>query len=807
MTAANREDILWDLQWNRTILDALASTFMKAIPIFQREPALEFDWFGYLPSQNDHIEPLFQPAAVVLHNLVCQSAVVKCQDDVYRHPAMVRFPAHFTMGAEGTGLLPANVLPFSYVSQRYSETVKIHLRELGVFDMTFQDFIDGLLTMKNLHDQSAEWLEKVCMLLCFHGTMGNPAAGVKWTLVDFRIRSLRLVRLSDGTWTNCENSNTLFFNPDNTHAPPGLGISIVDLPPGSASQRQLLERMGVRPVTTVYIMEKMLSLTTSSRSRPTVQEVLEQALWLFDHRLEVPAPQPGSITLVSDYSVASSSNTLYFDSIPAVHGAIKLKDVLLTPAKFLHPEIAHPKRFHDDGVSEEPSTLSAGIIRQSSMLPNFLPDAAMTPKQRLALWHEWLQNVLCVSAVPRVIDGRPTREFVDFVNRTRLKKPAQLLHALRQFWPDIMRTQLTQQAQIATFCKWLSSVEMRCHNGIVAPMGSTFLPNAFVHLGQADPDMPVLPISDPDAGWMFLKDFGVSIEPDAKFYLKRLVALSSSPDVSFQMVRQIYKQLEARFREIPQEIRCALGSDLAQNHYAEVAYFSEAFRTQPLFFIEGRWCNRSAVVWDGPSICTIKKRMRMEYAPLEDLFQVHLGLSDADPTIVADELELFARSHRAEHIKPADLDSLFQILAYASSTVALIKNGTCKDWTPSVQNVMFLPVRLAGSPETISLKRPAGTWFLPDPSGHLEDLFSSRLDFIAFHRPQLALLVPLLQHLNFESKRINHAATEMIMVDGVPFADARLEVKRNMSETHFYRSRLLCFQRCVPASKPWTFSH
>jgi len=536
---------------------------MLAIPRFQAQAGIEFEWFRFLPQPGDHVDPLFQPVQNMLLNALRGAAIVKCQDDVYRLPGMVRLMNAYSLN--GTALLPVSAVPFNYASTRYEDDVILRLRELGVLDMTFRDFLDGLLGMKEFTGQSTAWLDKVCLLIMFNGTSNSTGGG--WVLSDPRIRNLPLAKLDDDTWMDVSDPGVLFFNPENTYVPPGLGISIVAPHPEISYQRQLLERLGVRSVTVEFIYQRIIQVHGATRRKPTMTHVFDHALWLFDSRFEIGIPVTGAILLPNEAGVLMASNTLYLDRFPD----LSLVDHLKFPARFLHSSFMFPKQFSDrSGTSTPDKQLSpVDVMRHTIMAPRFRLEASTTSAQRLSNWHDWLHSSLGVATGPRVVEGRPVREFADMVNRNRLADPRLLLVFLRQYWPDI-QSQLRSANEVSAFCGWLGGIQVRCQNGIVAEMRTTFLPNAFVQLGTSTTvigsgfggqietggaEMPLLPIDDPEHGWAFLRDFGISTEPDARFFLKRLVALTTTRDVKVATVRALYKQLEARFREIPKEIR------------------------------------------------------------------------------------------------------------------------------------------------------------------------------------------------------------------------------------------------------------
>lgn len=219
-----------------------------------------------------------------------------------------------------------------------------------------------------------------------------------------------------------------------------------------------------------------------------------------------------------------------------------------------------------------------------------------------------------------------------------------------------------------------------------------------------------------------------------------------------------------------------------------------AFRSRPLFLVDNQWLEYSKVVWDGPQILTMKKRLRSYYPLLEELFQNHLGINDADPAVILPELERFSKRHAGSPLTPEDSDRLMHLLAYASTTVEMIKTNGCSDWTTSVRRLAFIPVRAAHTSK-IQLAAPDDTWYLPDPSGYLETVLASLVDFIALHPAHLVLLGSLFQHMDLEKKRVDRCVSEAIVVDGVRLGSVSLRSKRNLSETAFLRTKIQYLQR------------
>ncbi|KAH7102365.1 hypothetical protein BKA62DRAFT_700171 [Auriculariales sp. MPI-PUGE-AT-0066] len=755
LTAANREDILWDLRWNQEIVLAIPAVFIMAISRFQTEVALEFEWPLYLPLGNEHIDAFFLPAAVELVRRLQATAIVKCIDDTYRIPSMVRIPGVYRLSEEM--LLPPDHVPFSYISPRYSEQVCTCLKQLGVRDMTYHDFVDGLLSLGSFTHQSQLWIERTCRLILLYGTIGD-------VLTDNRIGKLPLAQLEDGSWTCYEGPDRMFFKNEHTYVPPGLNVSLVQLPTEGSHRRQLLERIGIRPISPAHIMERIVNVQNTTATAQTKPDfLLEQVLWLFQHRFELSLPSEAVIYLPDIHGLATPS--------------LGLKHLRL-PAHFIHAACVRPHRFTrklvQKRVEDDKDTLPVATALedtdQSSSKDRHV-------ESQLAMWHEFLYNTLGIARAPRVTYGTPEPEFIDMVNRYGLQKPQLLLLLLRKHWSGIQSQLRTSTAEAGKFFSWLGRVRILCQNNIIVQLRHSILPNAYtVHYGRdTDARLPLLLVDDPDESWGFLRQLGVSVEPDAHFFLKLLDAMSGRRVSSMSIVRDIYKQLEARFREAPSAIK-------------------SSFASSKIFFAENSWYCWSDVVWNGPGVLTVKKRMQAHYPTLEDFFQQRLQLPDAQPSIIVDELDKLAggkKSRTNSAVSPERLEILFQALAYASSNSDAI---TSDDWS-KISGLSVLPIRTAGGTAVRVGKMADKNWYLPDPSGHLEELFASRLDFIAFRPSQLVALTGLIDKLKLDRQRIDKSVTRKITIDGTEISQTLLQAKRNSHETQFYSTLVPYFQR------------
>ncbi|KZV84329.1 hypothetical protein EXIGLDRAFT_842290 [Exidia glandulosa HHB12029] len=734
LTAANREDVLSDLQWNKAIRDSIATVFLTAFDDFRQMEDLVFTWPRFLPDSSSVVDTFFAPVTRLIKQRLVDTPCVMCENGEYRRPSGVRFLSSFAVS--GASLIPEQYLPFRYVSKEYPQDVRTHLRHIGVQEMTFGDFLGGLVAMGDaITKQENEWLEEVCSVINTHGFKRQRQ---KFVPTDNRLLQLPLARLPSGLWLHGASANSLFFDSRQSRFPAGLNINVMHHDSKSPEREKLLTRLGVRNVDADVVVGKIFNLHRTNNSAPTLSAamLLEHVLYVFEKRrdLRTTRIEPDSLYFVDDDNYLRRGNELYMDS--ARPNATRLSELFEAPARFIHSDYISPE--------------------------------SLTAPQRTA-WTTWLKGTFGVATSPRFANGRPAPEFYALIERLRTADPARLLLVLREYWDDIV----DQDSWGALH--YFSSVRIRCRNGAVVELRSTYLLSSSLSAFATD-DMPQLPVEKPDAPeWNFLRKLGVSTEINASFFLKRLVALAQTKSATPTIVKTLYKQLEARFHEIPSEIRTA-------------------FRDNSLFFIRNNWSSKDAVVWDGPTIMTQKVALKRIFPSLEELFRTHLAIPDAHPTIVADELMFFYQSHGRSNLTKDDQATVLTLLEYGADTVDAINDGSCTDWTKNLRYTPILPVAVPGTTR-VTLESPGGRYFLPDPTGELEELFSQHLPFIAASPSRLVTLQPLLELFGAASKQINKHVTQEILVNGVALELASDVGVRDQSASAFYSSRIPYLQR------------
>jgi hypothetical protein len=498
---------------------SVTDTFLLAVERFVDHPTLRNVWFRYLP---ESISDSF--FCYVEHHLmselqrrkILRSSLGTCA----RASQLIILPAAYRDDV-GAPLIPESHLPpgFFYLSSDYS----VHdrdgyiLRRLGVREMTDDDFLAGLTKMDKANlfgAQSAAWHESVAT--CITRLPRTPfGRGVRP-----EVSILRILPLCDGSWAVAARASQFMFSPTGVSIPDGLGLQSIapDIPVFSA-RYQLFVRLGVTPPNPATIANKIL-LVGDPRS---VVDRVAYARFFFEHRHVSNMPPAFRLRLADERGEGAQKDELYLD-LPGEDGALALRDALSPEARFLHPN--YLSAYPDEAVDNDADTRSE--------------------------WVAWLRDCVGVNVVPRVLNGHLCS---DFLNRAPELTGLQLLLSLRAWWPRLSN-QLTQAGARA-----LGEV----------PIAGRRLDRLYLRRGalaRADQglELPFVPVDDPeDHRWNFLEMVGVAMRLNAQFFLNKLVHMQGEGEKDIEAVAEIYKQLDARFDEDEDLIRCVFCVVLGTN--------------------------------------------------------------------------------------------------------------------------------------------------------------------------------------------------------------------------------------------------
>ncbi|KAI0260315.1 hypothetical protein BC834DRAFT_901531 [Gloeopeniophorella convolvens] len=732
ITSASREDILEDRPWNISLRNSVVDAFILAIERFLQHPKLRDTWFRYLPEAI--ADSFFMKIEHLLFVELWTRSVLRSSDDTYvcGHQ-LLTVPSAFS-DDWGAPLIPESSLPKGkyYLSLDYDALGDArYLQRLGVCDMTEDQFLDSLAIMDKARlfdSQSEAWHDAVATCML---AIARKTPMIK---IPAKLAGLHILPLRDGTWAAAVQAGTLTFSPSGVNVPDDLGLQSIAHGISVFSPRyQLFLRLGVLPPNPVYIANKILQ-AAGPRS---IAARVTHARFFFEHR-NVHNMLPASrLRLVDEHGVGAQSDELYLD-IPAEDGALRLRDALSPTARFLHPDYLTALDGQGDSDDED------------------------AKKE----WLPWLRDHVGVNAVPRILpNGHLAPEFAESAH-TLPGRP--LLASLRAWWQWLgPRLSESGRQELAA-----TSVDGR-------RLDTLYLRRAALALSQHEGELPCVPVDDPeDRGWDFLAQLGVVMRIGASYFVNRLVHMQANGEKDREPVEEAYRQLDARFHE-------------------DEALIRKAFSEYPIILVYANaelgsvWLRKVDVFWHGPPSMTSKAIISRTYPRMSDFFFSKLGITNAPPYALVDELRLIAqRQHGA--LPTGVREHVADILADLSDAVAESGSNVPTSFL-ALADIAAFPVSVPG--EGIVLRAAEG-FYVPDKAGKYADVFRERVGLLALpESTPISRIRPLLESDIFKDRMryMESEVTKRSVPQGMRILDT--------AATDLYSSRVGYIARLVHHSK------
>jgi hypothetical protein len=477
---------------------------MTAVNRFLEHPTLRTTWFRFLP--NCIPDPFFRFVEDKIFEKLSNQPIFRIDFNRHRPPSAVVMLSEDFSYEDGSPLIPEAQLPggLVYLPSDYdAERDDLFLRRLGVCQMSYQHFLDGLKLMDRkrlIPGQSGPWHEAVCRTILKYQQGGFSHA----------IRSLSILPLYDKMWVPATTLN-VYFDSSIAGIPRDLDFHVLDpeIEPQS-SRYQLYAALGVRVADPHVVARKIMTMHQQRPMRLQRSELLQHARFMFTHRSSRHFPTPTGLHVRDQRGTVKKACEVYMDH-PNVLGPSRLKKILKHPARFLH----------EDYLKENP---------------------AEDPKA----WWDWLRDDLKVNTVPRIVGGSLSPEFLDLANSL---DTLPFLTVLKDCWPHLS----DQAVPDAPFVSQLAGVIVSCENGMRQPIKYSYLKTRLLSRIQDLPFLPVTQADDPQ--WQFLIKLGVTVERNGSFFVKRLLQHKQTGCQDHRRIWMIYRHLEARFDDDAPGIR------------------------------------------------------------------------------------------------------------------------------------------------------------------------------------------------------------------------------------------------------------
>ena len=520
ITSASREDVLTQKEWNKALLRSVVDAFLLAVERFADHPTLRDVWFRYLPK---YISDSF--FSYIEHKLMSElqhRSILRSLDGTYVRPSqLIILPASFSDDV-GAPLIPEAHLPsgFYYLSPDYDAQDRdgFIFRRLGVREMKDNDFLGGLKNMDQaglFGSKGPSWHESVATCIL---RLRTPFGSV-----HPEVTMLRILPLFNDDWALASSASKFMFAPSGVSIPDGLGLQSIAPNISELSARyKLFDRLGVTKPNPPTIATKIL-LMVDPRS---VIDHVAYARFFFQHRRVSNMPPTSGLRLVDECGECTQGDELYLD-LPRERGVLTLRDALSPlEARFLHP----------DYLSAYPEEVADNVTVENDLIVDTRCE-----------WIEWLREYVGVKVVPRVLNGHLTSAFLD---RAPGLPGNELLASLCAWWPRLSN-QLTQAGARA-----LGEIHISGRR-----LDRLYLRRVALARADQGHELPFVPVDDPDdCRWDFLERLGVAIRLNAQFFLNKLIHMQGRGENDSEAVEEIYKQLDARFDEDEELIRCVLFS-------------------------------------------------------------------------------------------------------------------------------------------------------------------------------------------------------------------------------------------------------
>lgn len=198
------------------------------------------------------------------------------------------------------------------------------------------------------------------------------------------------------------------------------------------------------------------------------------------------------------------------------------------------------------------------------------------------------------------------------------------------------------------------------------------------------------------------------------------------------------------------------------------------------------------VYWHGPQSMTTKAIISRSYPDMSNFFFTKLGIPQAPPYALVDELRAIARMHQGGPIPPGVQEHVADILTDISEIVQSISQIPS-----SFEDLAQIAIFPASVPSEGIALRTADTLYVPDKSGTYADVFRDRVALLALPESvPLTRIRPLLESSIFVNKMryLEEHVTKRSAPDGRRVLDTQA--------TDLYSSRVAYIARYMLLVEP-----
>jgi len=602
---SSREDIHKDLPWNVRLRDAIAATFVDAIPHLTGDETLERTWFEYVPDVFDIADDFFQEAAGQIVQRLSETRCVRGRSGAWCLPSQILFA-----DAEFQALFPnedlQRALQREYPAANFTMSARQVLVRLGSQSSALSHIIALLRDEELLAQKPASWFANLYDYLARSYTAEHSRR---------KLRALPFIRVNGGTLKSVEAAE--IFLPLTRSKRYGFEKDLDILDPNALSGpadrssrvREFLTELGLYEASPVALIENhILPQHAGDDWKSAGREVLAgHVAYIKDH--------------LSDY--IQSAN----DAVERLRSGlyIQTKKRAGDTAYFNRPRALYlPAEYSPEVPLEE--LLGAAAPADEFVAPAYLEygseDAAPGPSNAASEWREFFYRI-GVNRVP-VITRTTSGSRVDFDAGLQLKRLLEstdrailgaAIRIIDRNWSNHYGQFKTCQhasgvplAVASEFATRLRRVSAPTTRGLV-PLSETFLNTEALHIvfGKSASYLAVDIIDDD-----FKDTVGITHRIDASACVRRLDQLRAAERVAAKELHTLYSTLEVRFA-------------------TEAPLISQALAGLPRVYVpaQKRWFRTMEVVWEsgGALLDSLYPPLERVYPELRTFFCRHLSVA------------------------------------------------------------------------------------------------------------------------------------------------------------------------------------
>ncbi|KAF2396452.1 hypothetical protein EJ06DRAFT_240603 [Trichodelitschia bisporula] len=750
---ASREDINSSADWNQALLQMVPLALHDAIKEFN-SGNMRYSWLPYLPLR-PYVGDFFKGLEDHTLDVLQTSAILESFDNRLMIPgSLIYVPAKFA-DTDGKPLILTKRTMAKYLSHKYSANDWYRLSHLGVRSLTIDGFIDDLSSYilddpASFQKQPDAWHSRLAQVLVSQ-IFSNKA-------YQAAIATLQIVPLRDGGWAAPAEVNLLFPSRSKALVLP-KGLDIVEIHPRAETdnpRRQLFMALGAKE----FQKEQICDIITRSHEKRefqpeklTTEELVSQIVFLYQSGWRNADRR--DVWFATESGKRCHGSQAYMDS-----------DVEYAANSVFSESRGQLSFLHGDYYKAFQVTVTSDKVDATSKSED---------------WEKWLAAHMNVAQIPRLATpsiGAPFSLSKEFEQLLNTLSSTELLLLVRHHWKYYSRWIAYEDSRVkksvweisqGKLKKKLSSIQVMCRDGTMAPLNKTFLPLSSMQL-ESFVSVPFLDVPEPDDDrWDFLRHFGVIVELDAAFFIECVRRLKDGQTTQKQ-VSQLYEQISLwATRDNADSIR-------------------RTFDSQKLILIPddsnesgGEWVSIEECIWSGPKCLKSTHCLERHYPEHQALLRDMLRVGDANINTLVSEARCIVASDSLEYISQVFI-ALSKYLELANSDSAVRPLVACP----------IFPVTTGKSNseyDSLATAAPDDMWFVADRS-HLRDSFELLVPLLAFGIDVVEKIGPLIDSLDMERRMLSKVAK------GVSKAHGRVEIDPKYTKSLRQKARFIA--RLVP---------